>query len=192
MKLKKILKVYLLLWVGVIVSFVSLIVASRAGLLSPHHRLAQDPANIEKIIRLDLPDIASVESWDNLERGSSCWDCFQHCSHFADSLSEDCIDQLETLCRTDSIHWHKDNSLGIYEYLDDAWNRGDIFCICCRIYEDHACVEYYVDEVEGFDIAIIGLLAILLVAFILVIRGVVIIVKMISRRYRTKQEQLEK
>lgn len=62
MKFKKSSKIYLLLWVGVIVSFVLLVVAGRAGLFSPHHRLAQDPTNIEKITKIDLPDITSVEA----------------------------------------------------------------------------------------------------------------------------------
>ncbi len=192
MKLKKSFRIYLLLWLGLLVSFAVLIVACRTGLLSPHHRLAQDPANVEKITGLDLPEIEYVRSYDNLSRSSSRWDCFEHCSYFVDSLSSDCIDQLEALCRRDSIHWSKDSYTGYYKYLDDGWNRGDIYCIACHISNKRSYIEYYVDESEGLDIAALGLLIILLVAFILVVIGVVAIVKTILRRCRTKKEQLDK
>ncbi len=39
-----------------LLSFVLLIVASRSGLLSPHHRLAQEAANIEKINHYNIPE----------------------------------------------------------------------------------------------------------------------------------------
>ena len=191
MKLKKSSKIYLLLWVGVIVSFVLLVVAARAGLFSPHHRLAQDPTNIEKITKIDLPDIASVESWNNLKRGSSRWDLFEHRFEFSEKLSDECIHQLEIKCQTDSIHWHKGSASGRYEYLDDAWNRGDIYCISCRIYEDHAYVEYYVDELEGLDFPILIFLGLLLVVLILVIWGIILLIKTIVCKCNKHKMQLK-
>lgn len=191
MKLKKITKIYLLLWVAVIVSFVFLIVAGRTDLFAPHHRLAQDPANVERITGLNLPDTRLVNSWNNLERWSSRWDCFSHRSHFAEQLSDDCIRQLETLCKTDSVYWHKDEKAGCYEYLDDAWDRGDIYCISCRIDEDYAYVEYYVDEYEELDNVFIGFLIILLLVLVLVVWGMVLLVVIIIRKCRKQKSNCE-
>lgn len=177
--MKKPLKIYLTLWAGVIVSFVLLVVAGRAGLFSPHHRLAQDPTNIEKITKIDLPDITSVESWNNLKRGSSRWDLFEHRFKFSEKLSAECIHQLEIKCQTDSIRWHKGSASGRYEYLDDAWNRGDTYCISCHIYEDHAYIDYYVDELEGLYFPILIFLGLLLVVLILVVWGIILLIKTI-------------
>lgn len=185
--MKKSSKIYLLLWVAVIVSFVLLFIALRADLFAPHHRLAQDPTNIERITGLDLPDTTSVDSWNNLERCSSRWDCFNHRSHFSEQLSEDCIRQLETLCQTDSVHWHKDETAGCYEYLDDAWDRGGIYCISCRIYDDYSDVEYYIDELEELDNVFIGLLLIELVVLVLAVWGMVLLVMIIVRKCRKQQ-----
>lgn len=183
--MKKSSKIYLLLWLGVIVSFVLLIVASRIGLFSPHHQLAQDPGNIEKITELDLPDVTSVESWNNLERCSSRWDCFEHRSYFAGKLSDECVHQLEIKCQTDSIHWHKDSAVGYYEYHDDAWNRGDIYCINCRIYEKgYSYVEYYVDELEGTCILIWSFMAFISVVLVLVSWGIVLLATIIVHKHR--------
>ena len=80
--MKKSLEKYLWSWIVVGVLSVVFIVFSKTVGFAPHHKLAQDPANIKKITKLDLPDIISVESSDNLDRGQSCWDCFEHISHF--------------------------------------------------------------------------------------------------------------
>lgn len=186
MEMNRSLRKYLLLWVGVIVCSVIVVVAYYAGFFVRHHKLAQDPTNIERITGLDLPDIASVESWDNLDRGTSCWDCFGHHSVFAEKLSDDCIRRLETLCRKDSVHWHKDEIGGCYEYIDDAWERGGIYCIYCCIYDDSSSIEYYVDEVEGVYVVLYGL-PILLFAFVLVIWGIVLIIEFIIRKCKRRQ-----
>lgn len=163
--MKKGVKIYIWSWVVMVVLSVLLIVLGRAGYLAPHHKLAQYPTNIEKITKLDLPDIISVESWDNLDRGSSCWDCFGHRSYFAGKLSEDCVQQLELLCKTDSTHWCKNENAGCYEYIDDAWSQGGIYSISCSIYEDYSYVEYYVDEIENFGNVLV-VFFVLMVAFI--------------------------
>lgn len=192
MKMKKFLKIYLLLWVGVIVSSVLLIVAFRSSLFSPHHRLAQDPTNIEKITKFDLPDIASVESWNNLERGTSRWDLFGHVSVFAEELSDECIQQLEIKCQTDTIYWHKDKRTGCYEYLDDAWNRGGIYCICCHIYKDHSNVEYYVVEEEGVEDFVLSFLSIFLVVIILLVWGIILLIRTIVRKCKKQKMHNDK
>lgn len=188
--MKKSSKIYLLLWVCVIVLFATVVVVGRAGFFSPHHRLAQDPTNIERITEVDLPDMLSVDSWDNLDRGSSRWDCFNHRSCFADKLSDDCIRQLESLCLTDSAHWHKNDSAGFYEYSDDAWWDGG-YCIHCLIYEDCSYVEYYVDEDEGLEVVIIGILIILLVTLVLIVWGIVLLVMFVVRKYNKQKKDME-
>lgn len=175
-----------MLWVGVIVSVVLFVIALCADLLAPHHRLAQDPANIEKITGLNLPDTISVNSSNNLERGTSRWDCFSHRSHFTEELSDDCIRQLETLCKTDSVYWHKDETEGCYEYLDDAWDRGGNYCISCRIYDDYSVVEYYIDEFEELGNVFIGLLIIELIVFVLAVWGIVLLINFIIRKCRKR------
>jgi hypothetical protein len=186
-EMKKTSKIYLSLWVCVILLFAIVVWGGCAGLFSPHHRLAQDPTNIDRITGLDLPDVISVESWDNLERSSSRWDCFNHRSCFADELSDDCIHQLETLCQTDSAHWHKNDSVGFYEYSDEAWWDGG-YCIHCLIYEDSSFVEYYVDEDEGLEVLIFGFPIILSLSFVLIVWGIVLLVMAIVRKYKKRKK----
>lgn len=158
---------------------------SGTGLLSPHHRLAQNPNNIERITGVDLPAIALVESSDNLERGSSRWDWFDHRTVFAEELSDETIHQLERKCQTDPLHWRKSDASGYYVYLDDDWNRDDgIYCISCCIYKDGAYVEYYVDEFENVIFAGLIVMWLLVVAFILVIWGLGMLVKAIVYRFK--------
>ena len=185
--MKKSTKIYLWLWVGVIVSSVILAGGSRVELFSPHHRLAQDPENVERITEVNLPDAIIVDSWNNLDRGASCWDCFEHRSTFEEKLSNDCVSQLETLCQTDTIYWHKNDTIGCYEYLDDAWSRGGMYCIRCTIYEDYSYVEYYIDETEGLGIVILGMLVVILVAIVLIVWGIVMFVKIIVCKYNKQQ-----
>lgn len=172
MAMRKTLKIYLWSWVVVIALLAILIVLGRTDAFAFHHRLAKDPTNIEKITKLDLPEIAPVDSRDNLERSSSCWDCFEHRSYFTEKLSDDCIQQLDYLCLTDSTHWSKDEANGYYAYLDDAWNRGGRYCISCRIYDDYSYVEYYVDESEGIGIVIAGIMVLMVFVYILLVYGI--------------------
>ncbi len=186
--MKKSLKIYLLSWLGVVVLFVLLIVANGFNLFAPHHRVAIDSTNIVKITGLDLPEVLSVNSWNNLDRYTSRWDCFEHNSQFVDKLSEDCIAQLENLCQTDTVHWHKDIYEGSYVYLDDAWNRGDIYCISCRISERGSYVEYYVDESEGEEYSVLIFMVILLLVSLLIVWGIVWLIVVIVRRITRRNE----
>ena len=171
--MKKSLKKYLWSWTVVGVLSVVFIVLGETVGFAPHHKLAQDPTNIEKITKLNLPDIISVESSDNLDRGQSCWDCFQHISHFDGKLSDDCVRQLESLCVSDTVHWRKNENVGYYGYIDDAWNEGGDYSISCRIYEDYSYVEYYVDETESLAVTLIGYALISGAVLILVIWGII-------------------
>lgn len=49
-------------------ALIAVTVATIAGMMvrTSHHDLAADPNNIQKIVKVDLPDIAFVESENNL------------------------------------------------------------------------------------------------------------------------------
>ena len=68
--MKKALKIYLYAWAGLIALFALFV------LFPIHNDLASKPDNIEKIIKLDLPDIAEAKTSDNLDRGASHWNCY--------------------------------------------------------------------------------------------------------------------
>ena len=65
----KALKIYGWTWVVLIVATIITVVVM--AIRTSHHDLAKDPNNIEKIVKVDLPDIAFVESENNLDRSAS-------------------------------------------------------------------------------------------------------------------------
>lgn len=178
--MKKSTKTYLLSWVVVLISFVLLIVAVRADWLSPHHRLAKDPKNIERITGIDLPASISVDSDDNLDRGASCWDCFSHRTYFKEKLSEDCIQQLENLCLTDTAYWQKNENA--YEYHDS----GDLYFVSCYIYDDYSHVEYYIDEYEPLFKFLLGFFVLCLAGLVLIVIGIILLFKGLAHRWKSK------
>ena len=81
--MKRPLKIYGWAWAAIIAST---IVTFAVMIIYPsHHELAADPYSIEKIVKVDLPDIASVQSMDDL--GGSRWDMFVHQGRFAEEIS---------------------------------------------------------------------------------------------------------
>ena len=81
-----------------------------------------------------------------------------HRAQFAEEISAGCIREIELRCETDSLHWtaHEDGS---YTYTDDAWSEGGYYCITCRIYKDSSEVTYYVEEMEGIIVILLGFMA---------------------------------
>ena len=163
------------LWKGAII--IALITLSYYAMSNTHSSIARDPYNITRITGLDLPKIASVESESNLERTSSAWDCFVHCAQFAEEMSAGCISELERRCETDSLHWtaYEDGS---YTYTDDAWSDGGYYSIACHIYKDSSVVTYYVEEMEGAFVTLLGFMAFAAAC----VWGISIIGSAISRR----------
>ena len=140
-----------------------------------HHDLAAAPDNIEKIVKVDLPEIASVESENNLDRGASKWDTYIHSGQFTEELSEESIKAIEELCVADRSHWCKEEEY--YAYFDRG-GIDDLYLVTCIIYHDHFKLTYEVDESEGifvlfpFVIAYMILLAWGIILFIInLIRG---------------------
>lgn len=163
--MKKSVKIYVLVWVVVIASAIGVMVMSPS-----HHDLASDPYAVEKIVKVDLPDVARVESEDNLDRGTSRWDMYVHRGQFGESLSEESIEIMETLCQADSVRWSKNDVEGCYVYNDEGGIDG-LYSVSCSIYRDRFVTAYYVDESEG----IFGFLLLILIGAILLIWGLRIV-----------------
>ena len=159
--MKKNIKIYALVWVAVIASAIGVMVS-----VPSHHDRARDPHAIEKIVKLDLPDIAQVESEDNMDRGTSRWDLYVHRGRFSESLSVESIEIMETLCLADSVHWSKNESEGCYVYNDEG-GIDELYSVSCSIYADRFVTSYFVDESEG----IFGILLLLLVGSVLLVVG---------------------
>lgn len=177
--MKKGLKIYLCMWVVIVITVVVILVMPS----NTHHKLAMDPYNIEKITKLDLPEIVKTETEDNLDRTTSCWDCFYQRVEFAEELSPECILELEHRCRTDSLHWKCYKKNECYGYVDEAWCYGGDYSIICRINKDSSWVEYYVDEFEdSLFYVIIAMLVLLLELGIAFIWGIVLIIIAVIRR----------
>ena len=131
--------------------------------LPEYHEMAKEPSNIEKIIKIDLPDITTTKSENVLYLDKSKWDNYSHSCQFKEPLSEDCIKELEKRCETDSAHWKYwfDEEGEYYVYSDD---KSDFYYTSCAIFKDYALVEYAVHEIGGiYDYALYLLLACLLI-----------------------------
>ena len=170
--MKKALKIYLYAWAGLIAIFALFV------LFPTHNDLASKPDNIEKIVKLDLPDIAEAKTSDNLDRGTSHWNCYEHSIQFEKEISEECIRAMESRCQKDSAHWSKYEAEGYYVYHEEG--KDELYGVSCRIYKERACISYLVDEDEGM---VAGLLLVVYLHIVL-IWGFVLIVIAIDRKRR--------
>ena len=173
--MKKASKIYLWAWA---VFGVAAIVAVVVAMVMPsHHDLARDPYAIERIVKVDLPEIVEVESKDNLDRGSSRWDVYMHRVLFGDTLSEERVKELENLCRVDSLHWRKNTEERYYRYTAEG-GIDELYAIDCEIHHDYAYLTYMVDESEG----ILLFVAIYLCVHLMLLWGVVLLVIAVVKR----------
>lgn len=181
--MKKASKIYLWAWaVFVIAAIVAVVVAM---VMPSHHDLARDPYAIERIVKVDLPEIVEVESEDNFDRGASRWDVYMHNVQFGDTLSEESIKELDRLCRTDSLHWRKNTEEGYYRYTAEG-GIDELYAIDCVLYRDHAHWDYTVDESEG----ILLFVAIYLSVHLMLLWGVaLIVIGIVKRIVKNKQQQ---
>jgi hypothetical protein len=180
--MKKSLKTYLWAWIISLSCLLLLLAAGRV--FAPHHSLAKDGYSIEKIIEVDLPNVKSVISENNLDRDSSRWDCFTHEIVFEESLSKDYINQLEQLCKSDSLRWTKGEEPLSYLYEDGDWEN---YYVTCGINPESAFVCYYVDEDEGLFVVAGALLIINFAFFVLVIWGLALLVITLVRKKRNNR-----
>lgn len=147
--MKKPLKLYGWSWVAAIAA--TLITLAVMAIYPSHHDLAQDANNLEKIVKVDLPDIASFESSNNLDRTASRWDVFEHRGMFVSDLPEETTIALDELCLTDSLHWHKSKDRSAYSYYDEGGFDG-LYSVFCLISNEGFTTVYEIDEDEGIFI----------------------------------------
>jgi hypothetical protein len=150
-----------------------------------HHRTAADYKKVMKVVDVQLPEIIEVQSWDNYDRGASRWDCLEHYLRFERSLPENTIQELERRCEKDS-HWTKDETGKriFYEYSSEPEWTSDLYFLSCRIYEDSARIEYYIDEDEGIFCFLIPI-AVIFIAFVSLL--VWLIIKVTINFFRRKR-----
>ena len=181
--MKKASKIYLWAWVVIVVAAIVAVVV--AMVMPSHHDLARDPYAIERIVKVDLPEIVEVESEDNLDRSSSRWDVYTHNVQFGDTLSEESIKKLEQRCHTDSQHWQKNAEEGYYRYTAEG-GVDELYAIDCEIHHDHAHWDYMVDESE----VILLFVAIYLCVHLMLLWGVVLLaIAVVKRIVKNRQRQ---
>ena len=179
--MKKALKIYRLTWVAVISATLLTIVVMIVH--ESHHELAEDSNNLEKIVKVDLPDIESCESINNLDRGSSRWDIFEHRGKFVNELSDETIMILDDLCLTDSLHWRKAVDRSVYSYYDDGGLDG-LYGVFCLISKEGFTIDYEVDESEGLFV----ILPFVIAYKLLLIWGVILLIVSIIRKTKNKSK----
>jgi hypothetical protein len=167
------LKIYRWAWFALIVVTIATIAV--LVIRTSHHDLAADLNNIEKIVKVDLPDIAFVESEYNLDRGASRWDIYIHSGQFAEELSEECIKAINELCVADRSHWCKEEEY--YAYFDRG-GIDDLYFVTCIIYHDHFKLTYEVDESEGIFV----LFPFVIAYMILFAWGIILLIIRLFRR----------
>ena len=181
--MKKASKIYL--WAWAVFGVAAIVAVVVAMVIPSHHDLARDPYAIERIVKVDLPEIVEVGSEDNLDRGASRWDVYTHRVQFGEALSEESIKKLDRLCRTDSLHWRKNHEEGYYRYTAEG-GVDELYAIDCEIHRDHAYMDYTVDESEG----ILLFVAIYLCVHLMLLWGVVLLViAVVKRIVKNRQQQ---
>ena len=179
--MKKALKIYGWAWVAVIAA--TLITFAVVAIHTSHHDLAQDANNLEKIVKVDLPDIAYSESSNNLDRSASRWDVFEHRGKFDSDLPEETIIALDELCLTDSLHWHKAKDRSVYSYYDEG-GIDELYYVFCLISKDGFTISYEVDESEGIFV----LTACFLAYITLVVWGIIILMQTLLHGIKNRQQ----
>ena len=172
--MKKALKIYVWAWLALIATT---IVTIAVMIIYPsHHKLAANPYSIEKIVKVDLPDIASVKTMD--DGGGSRWDMFVHKGRFTEEISEESIEKMDELCISDSMHWRKNRDEGYYLYSDEGGIDG-LYLVSCTLSKDRFVTTYEVEESEGIFV----LFALMVAYMILLASGIILlIIRLFSRK----------
>ena len=172
--MKKALKIYVWAWLALIATT---IVTFAVMIIYPsHHKLAANPYSIEKIVKVDLPDIASVKTMD--DGGGSRWDMFVHKGRFIEEISEESIEKMDELCISDSMHWRKNRDEGYYLYSDEGGIDG-LYLVSCTLSKDRFVTTYEVEESEGIFV----LFALMVAYMILLASGIILlIIRLFSRK----------
>lgn len=173
----------------------AIVLAFRLRLFTPHHNLAQRPDILYRIVDVKLPDTLRTEQYDNLDRTASSFDCFDCIITFKDTLSNSTIAELDYLCQHND-NWEKTQTiLSQEEYVNTHktyycyTEEGLLYNIVCVIYNDHAKVEYSVDELEGgfLFLSLLALLAI--IASIQILRLIIMGIKILMNHSPKSSQQ---
>lgn len=174
---------------------IAIVISFRLRLFTLHHNLAQRPDILYRIVDVKLPDALHTEQYDNLDRSASCFDCFDCIITFKDTLSNSTIAELDYLCqhsdnwekkqtsisREESVNTHKTN----YYYTKE----GMLYNIVCVIYNDHAKVEYSIDELEGVYLFLSLLAVLAIIASIQILRLFIISIKLLKNHHTNSLQQ---
>ena len=171
--MKKALQIYGWAWGMLMV--VTIVIFAVMIIYPSHHELAADPYSIENIVKVDLPDIAYVQSRDDL--GGSRWDMYVHKGRFTEDISEQSIQIMDDLCISDSIHWSKNSDKGYYIYSDEGGIDG-LYLVSCTISEDRFVTTYEVEESEGIFV----LFALIVAYMLLITSGIILFIVSLFRR----------
>ena len=164
---------------------ITIVISFRSGLFTPHHNLAQRPDILYRIVDVKLPDTLRTEQYDNLDRTASSFDCFDCIITFKDTLSDSTIAELDYLSQHNDNWEKKQTTLSQEEYVNTHktyycyTKEGLLYNIVCIIYNDHAKVEYSIDELEGVFpfLSLLALLAI--IVSIQILRLIIIGIKIL-------------
>ena len=166
--MKKVHKIYLISLIIIAVPFVALWCLALYELEHDPYLLSREnPDYVETLIEVDLPDIAATKSEYNGQR----W--LAHNSTFKQSLSEECINQLEQLCK-DNDKWSKkrdwQNGETYYDYYYQYYQFGDDCnpdTIWCEIYNNRCHWGYTTNNGNmwiGFELVMLPILAVAAIA----------------------------
>lgn len=174
---------------------ITVVISFRLGLFTPHHNLAQRPDILYRIVDVKLPDTLRTEQYDNLNRTASSFDCFDCIITFKDTLSNSTIAELDYLCQH-SNNWEKKQTiLSQEEYLNTHktyycyTKEGLLYNIVCVIYNDHAKVEYSIDELEGVYLFLSLLALLAIIASIQILRLIIMGIKILMNHSPKSSQQ---
>ena len=174
---------------------IAIVLAFRLRLFTPHHNLAQRPDILYRIVDVKLPDTLRTEQYDNLDRTASSFDCFDCIITFKDTLSNSTIAELDYLCQHND-NWEKTQTiLSQEEYVNTHktyycyTEEGLLYNIVCVIYNDHAKVEYSVDELEGVFLFLSLLALLAIIASIQILRLIIMGIKILMNHSSKSSQQ---
>lgn len=173
----------------------AIVLSFRLGLFTPHHNLAQRPDILYRIVDVKLPDTLLTEQYDNLDRSASSFDCFDCIITFKDTLSNSTIAELDYLSQHND-NWEKkqtiisrEDSVNTHKTYYCYTKEGMLYNIVCVIYNDHAKVEYSIDELEGVYLFLSLLAVLAIIASIQILRLVIISIKLLKNHHTNSLQQ---
>lgn len=174
---------------------IAIVLSLRLGLFTPHHNLAQRPDILYRIVDIELPDTLRTEQYNNLDRAASSFDCFDCIITFKGTLSNSTIAELDYLCQHNDNWEKKQTILSQEEYLNSHktyycyTKEGMLYNIVCVIYNDHAKVEYSIDELEGVYLFLSLLALLAIIASIQILRLIIMGIKILMNHSPKSSQQ---